>query len=446
MTPSQPVSGSAAARPRTQRSSLARLSTLLLLLMVASQVLAACSGARPQGEAGGLDLRISSSALASSDPTPVPADVAVMTEEPPLAPVVQDPNTVQRRADGVQVAALPAALPGSGAPAAAPALVAAPVAGAPAAEGPAAESPAEEGSAPEALEVVPVVQTMADAPAAAPQIGPAVSLDETTNVLVLGSDRRVGMPNWRTDVMMIVALDEANGRAGVISLPRDIFIDEIPGHRPNKINVLDYLGERDEPDGGGPELIKAILLEKMGIRIDHWVRFDFTGFVELVDALGGVEIEIDCPYYDYFQIEDVILNVKPGIERLSGEEALVYVRSRKIGGDLDRARRQQRFIWAVRNQVLNENILPKLPALYNAVSDTVQTDLGVVGTLKVARFAMGLDREDITGFVVGYPLVEQGWAGNMWVFLADWDAIRAEMQNVFAREPFLNTNTLAECP
>jgi len=58
------------------------------------------------------------------------------------------------------------------------------------------------------------------------------------------------------------------------------------------------------------------------------------------------------------------------VQRLSGDEALVYVRSRRLGGDLDRARRQQRFIWAIRNQVLNENILTRLPALYNAVSDS----------------------------------------------------------------------------
>ena len=295
---------------------------------------------------------------------------------------------------------------------------------------------------------LPAMEIVAPSGDQAAPVAPADGkpLNHTTNVLVLGSDRRPNTPNWRTDVMMIVALDEENGRAGVISLPRDIFIDNIPGHQANKINVVDYVGERDKPGGGGPELLSSIILEKMGIPIHHWVRFDFTGFVELVDALGGVEVEIDCPYYDYFQIEDVILNVKPGIERLSGEEALVYVRSRKIGGDLDRARRQQRFIWAIRNQVLNENILPKLPALYNAVSDTVQTDLGVVGTLKIARFAMGLDREDITGFVVGYPLVDQGWVGNMWVFVADWEAIQAEVQLVFERDAFLNTNTLAECP
>jgi LCP family protein required for cell wall assembly len=300
----------------------------------------------------------------------------------------------------------------------------------------------QDASATPALEELPTVELLNSAVA----LENSFPLSNTTNILVMGSDRRPNTPNWRTDVMMIVAMDEENGRAGVISIPRDIFIDRIPGHNPNKINTVDYLGEKDEPGGGGPKLLASIIEEKMGIPIDHWVRFDFTGFVDLVDALGGVEVEIDCPYYDYFQIEDVILNVKPGIERLTGEEALVYVRSRKIGGDLDRARRQQRFIWAIRNQILNENILPKLPALYNAVSDSVQTDLGVVGTLKVARFAMELDREDITGFVIGYPLVEQGYAGNMWIFRADWETIRQEVQKVFEREPFINTNTLEKCP
>lgn len=271
-------------------------------------------------------------------------------------------------------------------------------------------------------------------------------LDHTTNILVLGSDRRPDTPNWRTDVMMIVALDEAGGRAGVISIPRDIYIDVIPGHQANKINVIDYLGEKDTPGGGGPALMASIIEEKMGIHIDHWVRFDFAGFVKLVDALGGVEVDIDCAYYDYFQIEDVVLNVKPGVQRLSGDEALVYVRSRTHGGDLDRARRQQRFIWAIRNQVLNESILTKLPALYNAVSDSVQTDMGVVSALKVVRFAIGLDREEITGEVIGYPLVQQGYAGNMWIFKADWDAIRTEVQSVFDREPFIDTNTLVKCP
>ena len=88
----------------------------------------------------------------------------------------------------------------------------------------------------------------------------ALALDDpqpllkTTNILLLGSDRRANTPNWRTDVIMIVAVDRANNRVGVISLPRDLYIDQIPNRRGNKINVIDYLGEQDEPNGGGPKL------------------------------------------------------------------------------------------------------------------------------------------------------------------------------------------------
>lgn len=433
MTTLPPASVTDAARPQRPLAFHKRAALLLLVAALLSPTLIACSSAQPQGEAGGIAVPAAENELPATPDEAAPHFLA-----PTATPVTYV------RADGVQVAALPALLPGARAPLpAAPADLALAANTAVAMAVPVADTAPTEPVQP----AEPAPASAATTTATATRVPlPSVTLTETTNILVLGSDRREGEPNWRTDVMMIVALDEKYGRAGVISIPRDIFIEQIPGHAPNKINVLDYLGERDSPGGGGPELVKQILFEKMGIRIDHWVRFDFTGFVDLVDALGGVDVEIDCAYYDYFQIENVILNVKPGIQRLTGDEALVYVRSRKIGGDLDRARRQQRFLWAVRNQVLSENILPKLPALYNALGDSVQTDLGIVGTLKVARFAVGLDREEITGFVIGYPLVNQGYAGNMWVFRADWEAIRYEAQHVFDRDPFLNTNTLAECP
>ncbi len=114
----------------------------------------------------------------------------------------------------------------------------------------------------------------------------------TTNILLLGSDRRPNEVNWRTDVIMILALDFEKGVAGVISLPRDLYIDEIPDHKPNKINVVDYLGEMDEPDGGGPALLASILEERMGVPIQHYLRFEFEGFKQVIDALGGVEIQV----------------------------------------------------------------------------------------------------------------------------------------------------------
>lgn len=442
--------------------------TLLTCTVVLAQVIAGCGPARTRGAAGGMDASLLESATAyvqvggdrlsaahapslpNVSPFPAPQMVDMQNVDPetlaalqPAAESVEESSTepVSESATAPETDTAPAAV---GTTFANNVYLATAESGSVEAEAPVIEQPAVPESSP-----VVVPETAAVTTDTTSVLGVGASgnpLDKTTNILVLGSDRREGAPNWLTDVMMIVALDYTNGKAGVISIPRDIYIDEIAGHQPNKLNVVDYLGEQDREGGGGPELLSNILYEKMGVRIDHYVRFDFRGFTALVDALGGVEVEIDCPYYDYFQIENVILNVKPGIERLSGDEALVYVRSRKYGGDLDRARRQQRFVWAVRNQVLNENILPRLPALYNAVSDSVQTDIGIVGTLKIARFALDLDKEDITGFVIGYPLVEEGYVGNMWVFRPHWDEIRAEVQNVFARDPFIDTNTLVECP
>jgi len=272
-------------------------------------------------------------------------------------------------------------------------------------------------------------------------------LEGTVNILILGSDRRPNTSNWRTDVMMIVALDFASGRAGVISIPRDVYIAQIPKHQPNRVNVIDYLGERDEPDGGGPALLKEIIQEQMGIRIDHYLRFDFSSFQEVVDALGGVDVEVDCAYYDYFEIEDVILNIQPGLVHLSGAEALVYVRSRRLGGDLDRARRQQRFVWAVRNQVHNDGLLPRVPALYQALDDTIQTDIGILNAIRIVRFVLNLDEEHIHGFVLAPPtLLRSGWRSGMSVFIPDWAAIQAATETIFAGDSFLDTNTPTRCP
>ncbi|MBI3958473.1 MAG: LCP family protein [Chloroflexi bacterium] len=277
-------------------------------------------------------------------------------------------------------------------------------------------------------------------------------LSRTVNVLVLGADRRPHEGHWRTDVLMLIALDMAGRQAAAISLPRDIYMDEIPGHRPNKINVIDFLGEQDEP-GSGPDLLASILEEKIGVPIHHFLRFDFEGFKKVVDALGGVEIDVECRVYEYLPEEDINLYLVPGTHRLAGKMALGYVRARNQGGDLERARRQQRMVWAVRNQLLNENQLPNLPALYAALRDSVQTDIGFVDAIRLARFALNLAEDDIHGMVISPPdLVKSGWRGGMSVFIADWPLVAERMQTLFERPPLFQTNTVGaegdrvQCP
>jgi LCP family protein required for cell wall assembly len=287
-----------------------------------------------------------------------------------------------------------------------------------------------------------------DKPSNAPAASP--SLQKTTNILLLGSDRRPNTPNWRTDVMMIIAIDEATKQVGVISLPRDIYVDEIPNRRGNKINVIDYLGEQDEPGGGGPKLLGQILEKKIGVPIDHYIRFDFEAFKKLVDAMGGVEIEVDCPLYDPqgYDQGGLPLALDKGVHRLNGGQALSYVRSRLVGGDLERERRQQRFAWAVRSQILNENLLTRVPAMYQALNDHVQTDLGLRDAIKLVRFALDLDAENVHGFVVNDPsMIKEGYAGQMWVWYPNWANIAAAAKELFNTPPLLDTNTQDErCP
>lgn len=290
----------------------------------------------------------------------------------------------------------------------------------------------------------PVVKAEA-LPAA--QVAESVSLpplSRTVNILLLGSDRRPNEPNWRTDVLMLIALDMDEKRAAAISLPRDIYIDEIPGHKANKINVVDYLSEKDDP-GNGPALLISILEEKLGISIHHFLRFEFESFKQVVDALDGVELDIECRVYEYLPEEDIELYLEPGVQRLAGKMALGYVRARNQGGDLERARRQQRMVLAVRDQLLAENQIPHLPALYAALNDSVKTDIGFVDAIRFARFGLNLAEGDIHGMVISPPeMVRADWRGGMSVWVANWPKIAEQIQTVFDRPPLIETNTVGE--
>lgn len=271
-----------------------------------------------------------------------------------------------------------------------------------------------------------------------------VDLSATTNVLILGSDRRPGKPNWRTDVIMLLMMNPELGEAAVISFPRDMYVDYIPGHQPNRINVIDYLGELDAPGGGGPRLLISILEKRLGLSIDHYVRFQFDGFVRLIDELGGLSIYVDCYLYEYYPEEGIYLNLPPGEHLLSGQQALSYVRSRRSGGgDLERARRQQRVVWALRKQLadLNWNLVIQGVGLYEALRYSVDTDVGILDALKYARFGLSLNESNVKGMVLGEPALTPAWRNNMAVFLVDWIYVATELSRVFERPPLVDTNT-----
>lgn len=277
-----------------------------------------------------------------------------------------------------------------------------------------------------------------------PQPTPEVAdLASTTNVLILGSDQRPNQPNWRTDVIILLMMNPDLGEAAIVSFPRDMYIDPIPGHLSNRINVIDYLGEMDAPGGGGPRLLIGILEDRLGIKIDNYIRFRFEGFEKLIDALGGLRIHVDCYLYEVYPEEGIFLNLPPGEHLLSGEQALSYVRSRRSGGgDLERARRQQRVVWALRKQLVDQNLLPRAFALYDALRYSVDTDISKWDTVKFARFGLSLGESDIKGLVLRPPdAMTPGWRQDMSVFIVNWDYIAEELRRIFDRPPLIDTNT-----
>jgi LCP family protein required for cell wall assembly len=229
--------------------------------------------------------------------------------------------------------------------------------------------------------------------------GPAFAWQQTENYLILGTDRRSVDSNWRTDTIIIVGLDRKLNRAAVLSVPRDLYL-EIPDYGYGRVNQIDYIGEKIlGVPGGGPALVSNVLSSTLGIATTHWMRVEMTGFQEVVDAVGGVNIYLDCPFYepifnlttntwDYFTLP-------AGDVHLSGEEAYWYVRLRLKESDIGRGQRQRQFLWAMRDQILNTDLLPRMPVLFTAFSNTFSTDLSILQIVALMQFGIGLDSSNV---------------------------------------------------
>lgn len=228
---------------------------------------------------------------------------------------------------------------------------------------------------------------------------PPFDLTKTDNILLLGTDRRPDWTNWRTDSIMIVGLDYEYQRAAVFSIPRDLYI-EIPGYGPGRINQVDYIAEsaRKEP-GGGPETLSQIIEDVLGIPTEHWVRIEMRGFAQMVDALDGVTVHLDCPFYELIYDLDeqawTYFELPAGEVLMDGETAYRFVTLRLIESDIGRSRRQRQFLWALRNQALDTNLIVRLPELWTAFNQTFSTDFSLLEMVQLARFGLAIDPDNV---------------------------------------------------
>jgi LCP family protein required for cell wall assembly len=242
------------------------------------------------------------------------------------------------------------------------------------------------------------------------------ALNERINVLILGVDKTPKRTAALTDSMMVVSIDPVGHTISMVSLPRDLV--NVPLGDGNtfapKLNSLVSYAERHKaafPDGGVAALKRAIGA-LLGVEIQYHARIDIVGFVKLVDAVDGVDVVVkdalNDPRYDGYGLGHRGYKIEPGSYHMNGSEALAYVRSRQGVGDSDfkRADRQQQVLIALRARATEAgSLLFRLPALFDALGNLVETDVPVEALPDLAAAVDAVGPGDITRMVVRHPLV-----------------------------------------
>ncbi|RDV84729.1 LCP family protein [Ammonifex thiophilus] len=230
-----------------------------------------------------------------------------------------------------------------------------------------------------------------------PGMGENALAAEKIHLLVLGSDARKGETRARSDSIMYLCADPGKKRIIALSIPRDTLVN-IPGHGRTRINEAMFYG--------GPELSCRVVSDLIGQPVDYYVVLNFEGFVKLIDALGGITIDVEKDMYHYDPQDGGIysINLKKGKQHLDGRHALMYVRYRSDPlGDIARVERQQKFLRALVEEMTKPSNLLRLPILLPKIWDCFTTNLPFNQAVALAKLAADLhDVQVVTGTLPGY--------------------------------------------
>lgn len=206
---------------------------------------------------------------------------------------------------------------------------------------------------------------------------PKERLNMKKNIVVLGVDERAEEHDvGRSDTLFVVMFDTNKKAASLLSIPRDTRVP-IQGHGWDKINhAYAY---------GGRELTQKTVEELLGLKINNYVMVDFNGFQGLVDAIGGVDIDVENDMYYYDDWDGFKIDLKKGRQHLDGKTAIQYVRYRDEEGDIGRIRRQQHFLLAVYDKITSANMLLHIPGLAQQLTSMVKTDLPLSDMVDLGR-------------------------------------------------------------
>lgn len=306
--------------------------------------------------------------------------------------------------------------------------------------GPAAPSGTEPALTP-AIPVPPEIKSALPPPSSASAPSPQAeeadrAPERTQHVLLVGLDRRPdGKGAALADSIVVLVLDTRRRRAGLLSVPRDLFV-EIPGVGFDRINTVYNAARRDKIDP--LRLLSRVVSDTLKLPIEHTLVLDLGVFERAIDALGGVDVEVPCPIVDRFLDARVpggfrTLDVDEGIRRMDGATAAMYVRSRHGRSDWNRARRQQAVLLGLRRELESFHSLRNVPSLWEDLEASVHSDLSRLDLLSLLRQGLAIEPSRVHGLVLG-PAQARAVriADSRAVLIPDFDAIDRAIKGLFS--------------
>ena len=242
------------------------------------------------------------------------------------------------------------------------------------------------------------------------------------NLLILGIDRSPeGSSLARSDTMLLVGIQPPTADVKMLSIPRDLWVT-LPQYGENRINAAHYFAEGEEP-GSGPRATIAAVESSFGVKAGYYLRLRLEGFAAIVDALGGLEINLTEPRAGY----------PAGAHLLDGTQALAFVRDRQ-GDDFFRMANGQFFIQALGKALVSPQSWLRLPSVMAAMGEALDTNLPFwmwprLGLALLRAGPDGVDAHSLDRTMV------TGWTTNAGaqVLLPNWDAINPLVDELFGR-------------
>jgi LCP family protein required for cell wall assembly len=277
------------------------------------------------------------------------------------------------------------------------------------------------------------------------------------NILLLGSDNdgKFTFPRILTQVMMVVHIDTVNNIVSMVSIPRDswVAVPEVGGM--HKIDQAFLLGaQRGNSFESGVRLARLTVEQDYGITIDRYAWVGLDGFAKVIDMLGGVNVDITHPVVDDTYPDDngtssdprnpyayTRLYLAPGPQRLTGEQALEYVRTRHSDqiGDIGRTERQQQVLTALKPKLTSLNMLANVAQLLESLDKKFYTDLSEQELLAMAEYGRMLSSNTVQHVTLGPGHGQQNYGDLATVYDstlgADQDVVIPHCENI---QPVIN--------